>query len=101
MGMITYKFYELIVSPFSLLQFNATLAVEVVEDPDFVIGCKGACRTHTALLSGYTFINVFFKTEYVFTCFLCALVKCRAYGAYAFCFQFLNLLGPLIFRHFI
>lgn len=67
-----------------MFKFFPTLAVEVVDNSDF-IGCsKGAGGTHTALFRIYT-VTFLFKAEDVFPGILGTLVEGGTYGAYTVC----------------
>lgn len=62
-----------------MFKFSPTLAVEVVDNSDF-IGCyKGAGGTHTTFLRVYT-VTFLFKAEDVFPGILGTLVEGGTYG---------------------
>lgn len=67
-----------------MFKFASTLAVEVVENSDFICRGKGASRAHAAFFRVDT-VAFFFNTENIFPCILGTLVKGGTYGTDAVC----------------
>lgn len=67
-----------------MFEFASTLAVEVVENPDFIFSGKGASRAHAAFFRVYT-VAFFLEAENIFPGVLGALVKGGTYGTDTVC----------------